>query len=269
MCPLRIVSRHHLYQVPPNGCIRRAGASEAAPGAVGQAVGGGCRSGGRLLSVANAIDAALALGVRRTVAGHRLGALEGGRGTPPPCQCTPTPLPPPVYRKWVSSVWTGVRRVEPPPATPHVAALYPTHKGTPHASPAKPPPVPPSAKQGTGHCGVRRHDGALRVHSGLHYREPGPARAPVAAVRGGAAVPFAPPLAAAAGPRPGAVHGQRGAPAAPVPAHDLQRVERRVHGGLRCVGVGVRRGGGGGGVLGDEPIFFLRFVLPATCAHVQ
>ena len=35
---------------PPNGCIGREGASEAAPEAVRQAVGGGCQSGwGRLL----------------------------------------------------------------------------------------------------------------------------------------------------------------------------------------------------------------------------
>ena len=40
------------------GCIGREGTSEVAPEAVGQAVGGGCRSGwGRLLSVTNAIEA--------------------------------------------------------------------------------------------------------------------------------------------------------------------------------------------------------------------
>ena len=40
------------------GCMRREGASEAAPGAVRQAVGGGCSSGwGRLLSVTNAVEA--------------------------------------------------------------------------------------------------------------------------------------------------------------------------------------------------------------------
>ena len=40
------------------GSIRREGASEAAPAAVGQAIGGGCQSGwGRLLSVTNAIEA--------------------------------------------------------------------------------------------------------------------------------------------------------------------------------------------------------------------
>ena len=39
-------------------CIGREGASEAAPEAVRQAVGGGCQSGwGRLLSVTNAIEA--------------------------------------------------------------------------------------------------------------------------------------------------------------------------------------------------------------------
>ena len=45
--------------LPPQGCIRREGTSEAAPEeAVGQAVGGGCQSGwGRLLSVTNAIEA--------------------------------------------------------------------------------------------------------------------------------------------------------------------------------------------------------------------
>ena len=43
---------------PRQGCIRREGTSEAAPEAVRQAVGGGCRSGwGRLLSVTNAVEA--------------------------------------------------------------------------------------------------------------------------------------------------------------------------------------------------------------------
>ena len=43
---------------PPPGCIRREGASEAAPAAVRQAVGGGCQSGWeRLLSVTKAIEA--------------------------------------------------------------------------------------------------------------------------------------------------------------------------------------------------------------------
>ena len=41
----------------PQGCIRTERASEVAPEAVRQAVGGGCRSGwGRLLSVTNAIE---------------------------------------------------------------------------------------------------------------------------------------------------------------------------------------------------------------------
>ena len=60
--------------------MRRGGTSEAAPAAVRQAVGGGCQSGwGRLLSVTNAIEAGTWR--QETVAGHRLGALEGG-GSP-------------------------------------------------------------------------------------------------------------------------------------------------------------------------------------------
>ena len=60
-----------------------------APEADGQAVGGGCQSGwGRLLSVKK-MPLKLALGVRETVAGYRLGPLEGGGVTPPPFQCIP------------------------------------------------------------------------------------------------------------------------------------------------------------------------------------
>ena len=64
------------------GCIRREGASEAAPEAVRQAVGGGCQSGwGGYCRLSMPWKPALA--ARETVAGHRLGALEGG-GDPPP-----------------------------------------------------------------------------------------------------------------------------------------------------------------------------------------
>ena len=52
-----LVSNPHIM-APCQGCIRREETSEAAQGAVRQAVGGGCQSGwGRLLSVTNAIDA--------------------------------------------------------------------------------------------------------------------------------------------------------------------------------------------------------------------
>ena len=64
------------------------GLSDAASEAVRQALGGGCRSGwGRLLSVTNAIEVG-------TLAGHMLGTLEGGRGSPPPIPMHPrgTPL---------------------------------------------------------------------------------------------------------------------------------------------------------------------------------
>ena len=76
---------------PSQGCIRREWTSEAAPEAVRQAVGGGCRSGwGRLLSVTIAIEPGTWC-VRGTVAGHRLGALGGY--PPPPLQCNPGPSP--------------------------------------------------------------------------------------------------------------------------------------------------------------------------------
>ena len=66
------------------GSDARGGTSEEVPEAVGQAVGGGCRSGwGRLLSVTILKPA---LGVRGTVPAHRLGALKG-RGNLRPWQC--------------------------------------------------------------------------------------------------------------------------------------------------------------------------------------
>ena len=53
LLPLRLSPRGSAQ-----GCIRREGASEAAPAAVRQAAGGGCRSGwGRLLSVTDATEA--------------------------------------------------------------------------------------------------------------------------------------------------------------------------------------------------------------------
>ena len=73
------------------GCIRREGASEAAPAAVGQADGGGCQSGWAGGYCRLQMPLRPALGVRGTVAGHRLGALEEGGGglPPPPFQCVP------------------------------------------------------------------------------------------------------------------------------------------------------------------------------------
>ena len=84
-CMVRLRDASH--KTCGQGCIRREGTSEAAPEAVGQAVGGGCQSGwGRLLSVTNAIEAGTC---HETVAGHRLGALEGGRGGPSPLPMHP------------------------------------------------------------------------------------------------------------------------------------------------------------------------------------
>ena len=62
---------------PAPGCIRREGASEAAPEAVRQVAGGGCQTGwGRLLSVANATEAGTCR--QRDSAGQ-----SGGGGVPP------------------------------------------------------------------------------------------------------------------------------------------------------------------------------------------
>ena len=76
-------------------CIQTEKASEAAPEAVQQAVGG-CQSGwGRSLSVTHAFE----LSVREAVAWHRLGALEGGGYPPSPANASlaaPFPLQPPV-----------------------------------------------------------------------------------------------------------------------------------------------------------------------------
>ena len=64
------------------GCGRREGASEAAPAAVRQAVGGGAKAvGGGYCRLQMPLKPAPA--VRGTVAGRRLGALEGGGGTSP------------------------------------------------------------------------------------------------------------------------------------------------------------------------------------------
>ena len=76
------------------GCIRREGASEAAPEAVGQAAGGGCQSGcGRLLSVTNAIEAG-------TCCQGDSGWEEGGGGYPPPISNASLPLPSQIHTSW-------------------------------------------------------------------------------------------------------------------------------------------------------------------------
>ena len=62
------------------GAVEGKGPRRRPPEAVGQAVGGGCQSGHCRLQM----PLRLALGVRVTVAGRRLGALEGGRGGVPP-----------------------------------------------------------------------------------------------------------------------------------------------------------------------------------------
>ena len=69
-----------LEGAPGQGCFRREGTSEAATEAVRQAVGGRFQGGYCRLQ----ISLKLALAVRETVAGHRLGSLERGGGVPHP-----------------------------------------------------------------------------------------------------------------------------------------------------------------------------------------
>ena len=72
------------------GCIRTEGTPEVASRAVRQAVGGGyCRL---------QMPLRLAFSVRGTVAGHRLGALEGG-GVPSPPSNASLPWPPTISQK--------------------------------------------------------------------------------------------------------------------------------------------------------------------------
>ena len=69
----------------PQGYMRREGTSEAALEAAGQAVGGGCQSGYCGLP----LPLQLVPAVRETADGHRLGALEGEGGVPPPLPMHP------------------------------------------------------------------------------------------------------------------------------------------------------------------------------------
>ena len=97
LCPKGPCIRPVPYAMPPppprpQGCIRKERPQR--------------RLGRRLEEVAKAVGGGycplqmplrLALGVRGAVAGHRLGALEGGGGSLPPFQCIPatTSSPPP------------------------------------------------------------------------------------------------------------------------------------------------------------------------------
>ena len=138
---------------PTQGCIRREG--KAASEAVAQAVGEGCQSAwGRLLSVANAVEAGTA--VRGTVAGHRLDALEGVWGTlPPPFQRIPAPPPPPHWHHWAVS-WPFHGRFGPTTTSTHTqvpatgASATPVPCPTPARGPRGPfPSCLPSAPKET------------------------------------------------------------------------------------------------------------------------
>ena len=85
----------HIHAPPlRKGCIRRESTSGAALEAVRRAVGGAEAVGGGYCRLQMPLRPAL--GVRGTVAGHRLGPLEGG-GVPTPLVLHPRP-PPPIQR---------------------------------------------------------------------------------------------------------------------------------------------------------------------------
>ena len=95
---------HRSCTTAPQPGMRREGAPEAAPEALRQAVGGDYQSGwGRLQ-----MPLRLALAVRGTVAGHRLGALEGGGGG--------VHLPPLPMHPWPAAWHGSVGRWSPGPA---------------------------------------------------------------------------------------------------------------------------------------------------------
>ena len=124
------------------GCIRRERASEAAPGAGLQAVGGGCRSGwGRLLSVTNAIEAGIC---RQGDSGWALAGCLGGEGD---LQCIPAQdAEPPNPSQGASGQQlpslpaSGVHGRRPPPPvttkTPSPTPLLSRPRRTPLALPA-------------------------------------------------------------------------------------------------------------------------------------
>ena len=170
------------------GCIRRKGASEAAPEAVRQAVGGGCRSGwGRLLSVTNAIEAGTWRQGNSGWAEHRLGALEGG-GVPPPLPMHP-PLPPPpgIHSTWPApakrhmqsapkqSGGGGVRGTEPSDAVPLRAVGGIDRLLATHEDPPKPqcwPTSAPAVAAGVT-AGLSLRGGAGGAHLGNANRNEG------------------------------------------------------------------------------------------------
>ena len=112
----RTLAAWHPRPPPPPPKAGRAGASEAAPAAVRRAVGGGCQGGGGAVTVGYTLPLRPALGVRGTVAGHRLGAREGG-GYLPPLQCIPAPPPRTLRPRSSAHPPTHTMRTPSPPPT--------------------------------------------------------------------------------------------------------------------------------------------------------
>ena len=86
----------------PRDALEREGTSEAVPEAVGQAVGGGCQSGWEGGYCRLQMPLRPALGVRGTVAGLRLGALEGAG--PPSNAPLPVPMPHALARLFIRAL---------------------------------------------------------------------------------------------------------------------------------------------------------------------
>ena len=127
------------------GCIRREGTSEVAPEAVGQAVGGGCRSGwGRLLLVTNAIEAGTC---RQGDSGWALAGRPGGGGGL--FQCIPGDHQ--LVRARLNSCEPDVRDSHPanntyksqPKKQEGIAAPDTMRSSARHAPPSPPTPLPP------------------------------------------------------------------------------------------------------------------------------
>ena len=122
-----VLKANCLPHAPPQGCIRREGTSEAVPAAVRSAVGGGCQSGWAVTVGYKKYK--LALAVRETVHGHRLGALEeggGGGATSPPSNAPPPPPSNPLPSPHATHPIVWAKVVAPQPSL-RPQSLMPVH----------------------------------------------------------------------------------------------------------------------------------------------
>ena len=158
---------------PRRGIISREGASEP----VGQAAGGGCQSGYFWLQM----PLKLALAVRGTVAGRRLGTLEGGGGSPapPPASNAPLAAPPRVWKQappTEAGCWASSATGWPPSDLPAPPLIPPPPPRSPSASAGIPRP-PTSTYQTCAESLFGREERALPPHTlrSLPIQPPPPA----------------------------------------------------------------------------------------------